>query len=187
MSQTTSLIPNSSPNVLAENNSLTPVSYSYCNPNNFVCGQPPSVPSGRARQRRNQIALARNCPPPQEACSLIGSFGYECVDTQVSLTICLLSLGKRTNLMLTIRSFCSCSQTSNDAEAVMVRIVLSCLGSIESTARRVRASFCESFVSRFAHSSEKRSLMRISLIVRSCTDGHRYDKINDSCILLQQE
>ena len=64
----------------------------YCNPATYRCDYPPvpaSGPSGKARQRRNQIAFAKmQCPANQEACTLAGSTGFECVDTMVSRATC---------------------------------------------------------------------------------------------------
>jgi len=119
------------------------IANSYCNPSTRACSQQP-VPSGRARQRRNQIALSKaQCPPQHEACSLVGYFGYECIDTMVSLHL--------TRAVDEVQADCfvlwfsrSRSRTSSDAEAVMEGIALNFLELIVSTARRDRASSCES-------------------------------------------
>ncbi|BGP57069.1 hypothetical protein JCM8202_006298 [Rhodotorula sphaerocarpa] len=48
-----------------------------------------TVPSGRARARRNEALFKRNvCPASHTACSIDGQKGFECIDTQSNIEQC---------------------------------------------------------------------------------------------------
>lgn len=51
-----------------------------------------TVPSGRARARRNEALFKRNvCPASHTACSIDGQKGFECIDTQSNIEQCTFS------------------------------------------------------------------------------------------------
>ncbi|GAA6034871.1 hypothetical protein JCM8097_009341 [Rhodosporidiobolus ruineniae] len=60
-----------------------------CDPVSLTC-QVAAVPSGGARRERRQRSLYQRslCPASHQACSIEGSKGFECIDTQTNLEQC---------------------------------------------------------------------------------------------------